>query len=610
MNTLNEKNKIENDSLLRRLPTVTIGIPAYNEEENITYLIEDIFLQTQSTFVLEKVIVVSDGSSDGTVDRVRSLGNDVVEIVDDHARKGVAARQNELMEICQSDIFVLLNADTSLIGKHFLSNIIRPIQEDAFDLVSGDLVPVQPRTYMERVLEAGFLFKKFLFNGYKHGDNIYTCYGPARAFSKRLYKTIRFTESVGEDAYSYLYCLSKGFRYTHASLARIHFKLPETYRDHVLQSRRFFDSKQKFYDSFGKEFVDREYSFPIRSIMVGTLVRSISFLMYLAVYCFVVLWVRYAPFKKMSESGAWTHVASSKRLRGNVENKYDNMKQGKKFTVASLTITVRRLLYHIFSWTDIVLNKLHIAKPRVIILCYHSIGSDDWRFTVSQENFYQQIKWLIENKYVFLTLEDIDAVLSGHKKLEKSGVFVTFDDGYQDVMLVKDWLSHHSIRPTIFVLSRPDDAVQSEVCRDRKFITTSELQDLAKNGWNIGCHGATHADFSIMTDVSSVRPEIVDAREELEKNLGNKVMAFAYPKGYYSDMIKKCVVESGYSLAFSMDDGLLSEATDRLAIPRIGVDNSHNLTDFKGMISVSAVLFRGLVKQIVPQKLLNRLLGI
>jgi glycosyltransferase involved in cell wall biosynthesis len=46
--------------------TVTIGIPAYNEEKSISNLLDSIIEQTQKDYVLEKVIVACDGCTDKT----------------------------------------------------------------------------------------------------------------------------------------------------------------------------------------------------------------------------------------------------------------------------------------------------------------------------------------------------------------------------------------------------------------------------------------------------------------------------------------------------------------------------------------------------------------
>ena len=46
--------------------TVSVGIPAYDEEANIKSLLEAILQQRQENFILKSIIVVSDGSTDRT----------------------------------------------------------------------------------------------------------------------------------------------------------------------------------------------------------------------------------------------------------------------------------------------------------------------------------------------------------------------------------------------------------------------------------------------------------------------------------------------------------------------------------------------------------------
>ena len=53
--------------------TVTIAIPTYNEEKNIYTLLSAILLQDQKNFVLEKILVIDDGSTDQTVKQLQRL---------------------------------------------------------------------------------------------------------------------------------------------------------------------------------------------------------------------------------------------------------------------------------------------------------------------------------------------------------------------------------------------------------------------------------------------------------------------------------------------------------------------------------------------------------
>src|SRR3989344_5517617 len=107
-------------------------------------------------------------------------------------------------------------------------------------------------------------------------------------------------------------------------------------------------------------------------------------------------------------------------------------------TMEKITLSARRLIYIFFAALASVMGLLGMRKARVIILCYHSIASDDWRFSVSPENFKKQIERLILSGFQFLTLRDIDNILRGGLILRKPSVAITFDDGYRDILTVKD----------------------------------------------------------------------------------------------------------------------------------------------------------------------------
>ena len=57
----------------RKKLTVTIGIPAYNEQENISCLLRSIIKQKAWSYRLQSVVVVCDGSTDGTLGKARII---------------------------------------------------------------------------------------------------------------------------------------------------------------------------------------------------------------------------------------------------------------------------------------------------------------------------------------------------------------------------------------------------------------------------------------------------------------------------------------------------------------------------------------------------------
>jgi glycosyltransferase involved in cell wall biosynthesis len=111
-------------------PYLVVGIPAFNEENTIGYVV------LEAKKFAEKVIVCDDGSTDRTARIAERLGADVVK----HKKNsGYGASIKDLFIRAQelgADIFVTLDAD----GQHEpneIPNIIKPILDGTADIVIG-----------------------------------------------------------------------------------------------------------------------------------------------------------------------------------------------------------------------------------------------------------------------------------------------------------------------------------------------------------------------------------------------------------------------------------------------------------------------------------------
>lgn len=246
----------------QRKTGVTIGIPAYNEEANIEYLVRDIAWQKLRQVSLEKIIVVSDGSTDNTVTTLKKIQNPILHVIDNQIRNGQANAENQIIQNCSSAILILLNADILIRDELFIEKLVNPIISGGIDLASARVQELAPITFIQKILDASMKFKKQVFEQYKSGNHIYTCHGRARAFSCRLYKNLIFDQSVGEDAYSYLFCKYHRYRYQFVGNTEVFYQLPRSFSDHEKQSQRFYESKNIFTHEFGNDFVKQEYYLP------------------------------------------------------------------------------------------------------------------------------------------------------------------------------------------------------------------------------------------------------------------------------------------------------------------------------------------------------------
>lgn len=109
----------------QQLPSISIVIPTYNEEENIGRCLEAIFSQLYPKGLLE-VIVVDNYSEDRTVQVAKEYDTKIVynEIRDPEVSKMVGLRQ------AKGELFLYLDADIEIVGKNWLHEIAKPLTND------------------------------------------------------------------------------------------------------------------------------------------------------------------------------------------------------------------------------------------------------------------------------------------------------------------------------------------------------------------------------------------------------------------------------------------------------------------------------------------------
>ena len=271
---------------------VTIGIPAYNEEASCVRLVRDILAQAQKTFSIHKIIIYSDGSTDATVASLKGLRYREIVVIAGRRRKGIAFAQNEIISYAKGDILVLLNADVVVKDKFFLQKLIAPIRKGVAEMTSGNIIEANPTTFVEKVLYVSMLWKHKVFATYRNGDNLYTCHGPCRAFSKNYYSSLYFPPKVTEDAYTYLLAKSRSLPYRFVKSACVTYKLPSTLKDHENQSKRFSASSKHLQRYFDKKFINEQYRLPLFLIAKNFAVSLLQFPVESIAYVVILLFIK------------------------------------------------------------------------------------------------------------------------------------------------------------------------------------------------------------------------------------------------------------------------------------------------------------------------------
>ncbi len=109
---------------------VTAIIPAYNEEKQIT----NVLIPLKNVQDVTQIIVVSDGSSDNTVQEALAQGVTVIELKDNCGKGGalMAGLRNT-----ENETVLFLDADLVGLTAQHVANLISPVLHDGFDMTVG-----------------------------------------------------------------------------------------------------------------------------------------------------------------------------------------------------------------------------------------------------------------------------------------------------------------------------------------------------------------------------------------------------------------------------------------------------------------------------------------
>lgn len=111
----------------------TIAIPIYNDVQTLQLAVRSVFAQTLEDWEL---ILVDDGSSDGSVDLVRQIDDPRVSVYADGKNQGLAARLNEIADLARADVLLRMDADDAMHPER-LSRQLEVLEKNALDLVAS-----------------------------------------------------------------------------------------------------------------------------------------------------------------------------------------------------------------------------------------------------------------------------------------------------------------------------------------------------------------------------------------------------------------------------------------------------------------------------------------
>jgi peptidoglycan/xylan/chitin deacetylase (PgdA/CDA1 family) len=169
------------------------------------------------------------------------------------------------------------------------------------------------------------------------------------------------------------------------------------------------------------------------------------------------------------------------------------------------------------------------------------------------------------------------------KALPERSVIFTFDDAYRSFSTYAfPLLQKYGFPAIVFV---PSGFVGGMNAWDRgiadqvPILDWDEMRQLAAYDVEFGAHSMTHQPMTALSN-AEVLHEASQSKTILERDLGKRVTAFAYPYGDNDHIVQQLVAQCGYDVALTTRSQRAQFQDAPMALPRIEVSSHDNLATF------------------------------
>ena len=250
-----EKLRPDHDKLPEPPPSVTVLIPAHNEESVIVQTVQSVLL---SDYANMHVIVVDDGSADSTLELLHAnFGNNSFVQIIHQTNKGKAAALNNALSQARTEIVVTIDADTE-VEPDAIRNLLRHFSDPKVGAVAGNVKVGNRSSWLTRWQALEYITSQ---NMEKRAFDLLNCItvvpGALGAWRREAIEAAGgiTADTVAEDADLTIAIRRLGWRVTYDEYAIAWTEAPET--PGVLIRQRFrwtFGTLQSFWKHSGTLF--------------------------------------------------------------------------------------------------------------------------------------------------------------------------------------------------------------------------------------------------------------------------------------------------------------------------------------------------------------------
>lgn len=227
-------------------------------------------------------------------------------------------------------------------------------------------------------------------------------------------------------------------------------------------------------------------------------------------------------------------------------------------------------------------NEQREKANSIRVVAYHAFydkdePSEKWCRTSichSTEQIEEHSKYISENSYFTLTMNELEMFIDGKINIPKKSVVITIDDGLLAERGIAI-LAKYKLNATVFLITSyytPSNYVEYEYI---------EFHSHGHNIHNVGqCPGGQGGGIKCLNKT--------DLLNDLNTSRGllNNSTVFCYPFYEYNDYAISVLKESGFTMAFAgfLGDGRVRVNTNKYLIPRYTIYNDTTVNEFANII--------------------------
>jgi peptidoglycan/xylan/chitin deacetylase (PgdA/CDA1 family) len=209
--------------------------------------------------------------------------------------------------------------------------------------------------------------------------------------------------------------------------------------------------------------------------------------------------------------------------------------------------------------------------PRLAATGNHS--AEMRRYTVTPEQFAEQLDYIQKNGYSVIPLADLVDFLEGRRAaLPPRPVVITIDDGWAcTATQMAPELKKRGMPFTVFIYP-------GFVGKGSHSLTWKDIDDLAAAGADIQSHSWSHP---FLTKTPTLERELAGSRSEIERRTRKPVRFLAYPYGDYDHTVAGAASRFGYAAAVTTEREPVGCDTSPMQLGRYLIHNDTTLDKFR-----------------------------